>query len=279
MTTPGRSWGPVFEAGAGCTCPVIQAEPHCEAVSSIPQLIAEKRGGPDVAWLADNIRAMGKAEAHTLILRLATTSDPLGLWALHLELDRRGIPPCLRWPANTDTPQAVFITLLADLLWIARRNVGHVSRFRGWQGLFKHPAASPTWHAVAHRQFLFVSTRYGLAHWCSKGLALGDAQRKELMMLPTRSMVADRRQLNPELLANMRDRLLGHAIERPDRSGRLSPEAIASRRTRLWCVFVLAGRDHTATARHWRTLTGEALSRQAVAKQTAIVRGVLRDHG
>lgn len=267
----------LLDAPAGPPGPVIRVEPLTDDVRSISQLIAERSYRGDLARLAATIRALPATGTQTLVLRLATTADALALWAMHLELARRDIPPAQRWPANQESAQAEFITWLADLHWIAMRYPGHEPRFRGWRGVFTHPPASPAWHATAHRQYLFVRPRYSVAHWCAKGLALTEPQRRDLLAMPTNAMQADRRPLRPEQFAAIRERLLNHAVAHPDRSGMRTPEAIANRRARLWRVFVLAGRDHTATAKHWRNLTGETLSRQAIAKQISAVADVLRD--
>lgn len=253
--------------------------PALEAIKSITQLIGEKGLAGDLGRFAGAHKVLQSATSQTLIVRLESTADPLLLWALHLELDKRDIPPCLRWPVNDANEQAVFITFSADLLWFCKRNSGHLPRFRGWRGLFKNAPASAKWHATAHRQFIFISPRYSMSHWCSKGLSLTEAQRQDLMMLPTGGMVADRRQLQPAKFAETRQRLFAHAVAHPDRSSQRSSEDVANRRVGLWRLFLLSGRNQTATATHWHRLTGETLTRQAVAKQLAIVSGVLRGHG
>ncbi len=263
-----------IEALAGLDGPA-ETEPWCEAVRSVSQLIGNKKCSTDLPHFADKVKALPDASTESLVSRLETTTDPLLLWSLHLELDRRDIPPCLRWPANLDTPQNEFITFSADLLWFTKRNLFHETRFRGWRGLFLNKPASYKWHVTAHRQFLFVARRCGLAHWCSKGLALSDAQRQPLMLLPTRDMVTDRRQLKPELFATTRERLLSWSMAHRDRSGKYAPEVIAERRAKLWRVFILSGRDYTLTTRNWSKLTGETLSRQAVTKQVDSVFDVL----
>lgn len=221
---------------------------------------------------AARIRAVGSiknANAQTLVLRIATAPDPVVLWALHLRLDRLGVPPCQRWPANTDSAQNEFITLLADLLWLHRRLPNdHKAKFRGWQALLNRAPQSPEWHGHALRQYLFVSARSGIAHWVAEGLALTDAQRADTMMLPTATMRAARRRLQPAALAETERKLLDHATAHPDRAGQHQPHAIAARRLLLWRCWVLACELPGRAASHWALLTGEVLSRQRV---TAIV--------
>jgi hypothetical protein len=119
---------------------------------------------------------------------------------------------------------------------------------------------------------VYISERHGLAHWCSKGLALTDRQRTDLMTLPTKSMAADRRQLAPGAAADLLLALLADAHAHPDRSGQRQPQAIANRRAHLWQTFILAGRSMTKTAQHWALITEEPISRQALAKQVDAVR-------
>lgn len=262
---------PPLSVGEG----LAETFPTCEAVKAVPELIGEKRGDASLPYFRELVRALPSADSRTLIVRLETTTDPLLLWAMHCELDRRGIPPCLRWPSCEASQQAEFLTWLADILWFCKRNTHHRPPFRGWQGLFKHLPASTQWHKTAHRQYLFVSSRYSLAHWCAKGLALAESDRQQLMMHPTNAMRAERRQLQPEKFAAIRERVVAAAMAKPDRAARHDPGAVADRRLALWRVFVLLGRNQTATANYWELLTGNTLTRQAVSKQLGMVRDVL----
>lgn len=224
---------------------------------------------------ADRIRGIAgikNADALTLVLRIAITTDPVVLWALHLRLDRLGVPPCQRWPPNVDTLQAEFVTLLADLLWLHRRlPADHRAQYRGWRSLLAQAPRSPLWHEHALRQFRFISTRGSIAHLCAQGLALTDAQRVDTMMVPTAAMRAARRHLHPAALADLGGKLLDHAMAHPDRARQHSSQAIASRRLRLWRCWVLAGESPSRAAAAWAALTGENLTRQRV---TAIVADV-----
>lgn len=189
------------------------------------------------------------------------------LWRLHLALDQRGVQPCLRWPENVKSEQHVFVTLLADLFWFSSRHRALAPAHRGWRGLWSHAPASNGWHAAAHRQYLFVRSRYSLSHWCSKGLALTVAQRADLMTMPTTKMEADRRMLKGEPFTSICQALLDDAVAHPDRSGARTAERIANRRAQLWQVYVLSGRNVTEATRRWAVLTGEAMSRQSLCRQ------------
>ena len=193
------------------------------------------------------------------------------LWALHCELDKRDVSPCVRWPANTDTPQAEFITFLADLLWFCKRHPEHRAHFKGWRTLLKQAPASPGWHAAAHHRYLFVLPRYSLAHYCAKGMGLSDVDRDDLMSLPTNTMVADRRQLQQEKFEATRHRLLSFGAAHPDRSGLRAFDVTAQRRASLWRVYVLSRKRQAATVKNWALLSGETITRQSLARQLAII--------
>lgn len=254
----------------------LEAYPVSSTFRSISGLIADQRESHDQHRFRQLAAGINETDTRTLILRLETMTDPLLLWVAHLALDARDVPPALRWPGNQDDEQALFITWCADLLWFCRRHRGHQPRFRGWQGLFKNAPGSGNWHATAHRQFLFIAPRYSLAHWCSKGLGLTDADRVPLMTLPTNRMRADRRALDATPFADLHQQLVQHAAERPDKARQRSPYDIASRRAAMWRIFVLCDRNKTAAAAHWANLTGERLTRQAFSKQLDITNGVLR---
>jgi hypothetical protein len=277
MTTPGPSsvLTPTPDtAGTAALIGALLAPFSSPAVVSVPMLLASPVDRARRRVLIANIPA---ASTETLILRLATTEDPMVLWALHLALDNRDVPPCLRWPRNDSTEQAEFITLLADLLWLCRRlPPGHAAKYRGWRRLFDHSPNSTAWHASAHRQYLFISARGSLSHWCAEGMNLADGDRANLMMLPTSAMRTARQRLQPAALADVEAKLIEEAQRHPDKSGTHPPHAIATRRLRMWRLFVLSGELPTLTARRWSLLTGETLTRQAIAKQAGVVVDLIR---
>ena len=250
--------------------------PFSLPVASMPSLTTA--GTPsDRAARLRAIASIKGADAQTLVLRIATTTDPVVLWALHLRLDRLDVPPCQRWPTNIDNPQAEFVTLLADLLWLHRRlPAGHEAGYRGWRALLAQAPQSPVWHEHALRQFVTVARRGSLAHWCAQGLALTDAQRADTMMMPTEAMRASRRRLQPAALADLGRQLLDYAIVHPDRARQHTPQAVASRRLRLWRCWVLAGLSPGRAATAWAALTGEAITRQRLAGIVADVDDIAR---
>ena len=256
--------------------PLGLPKPFQGLFSTIPDLIAEKRSEADRARLRGMMERVKRTETTALIRWITSASESLILWELHLELDQRGISPCLRWPARDDTLQHDFITWLADMLWFAKRQRAHEPKFRGWRDLQKQLPGSEKWHATAARQFVYVHSRRSPSYWCANGLGLSDDQRQDLMTLPTTVMCAARRMLQPRAFAEIEIALLKHAISHPDRSGQYAPECIANRRSALLRTWVLSGKSPTLTAANWKALTGEQLSRQAVSKQIEIISCVTR---
>lgn len=256
--------------------PGLETYQFSDLLKSISSLIAERREGPELPRFQKLAAALVGNDTRTLIVRLETMTDPLLLWAAHLALDARDVPPSLRWPGNQDNEQAQFITWCADLFWFCKRQPAHRPLFRGWQGLFKNEPGSPPWHATAHRQFLFVAPRYSLSHWCSKGLDLSQSDRALLMMLPTNKACADRRALEGARFPELERLLLEHAAERPDKARRHPPHEVANRRAAMWRTFVLCARNQTVATAQWVNVTGERLTRQAFTKQIAVAREVQR---
>lgn len=254
--------------------------PLMDEVHSMARMLGDMRASGGLDRFKAAARALTATSTQTLILKIATATDPLALWAVHVALDKRGILPCMRWPANEDSPQMAFVTLCADLLWFSKRNPDHVPAHRGWRGLFAQnapsPVPAPSWYATAHRQYEYVAARLSVAYWCAKGLALTAAQRQELMTLPTSEMVRDRRTLHATKFAAVRESLLSHAVRHPDKSRERSPKDIAERRAALWRMYLLASCNQAATVKHWQAQTGEGITRQALAKQLDIVHEVLR---
>jgi hypothetical protein len=243
---------------------------------SIPTLVGDLRRSPAGAALASKIRAHRQYGTRTLILKLETVEDPLLLWATHRELDVRNVAPALRWPCADGDEQVQYITWCADLLWLCVRYPDLQPAFRGWRHLLTAPLGTHAWHAVAFRQYIYMAARYSTSYWTSKGLALTDTVRMELMTVPTKVMAADRRELGGARFEELRGLILDHAATRPDRSGRYRAHEVANRRAAMWRTYVLCGRRQTVATAAWTAITGEPLTRQAFAKQIAVVAELVR---
>lgn len=250
-----------------------------EPVHSIPYLLAEKRAGDDMARFGRVVAGMPAQCSQTLIVRIATTSDPLILWELHQELDRRSVPPCLRWPANKSTDQATLVTVLADLFWFAKRNPDHAPSFKNWVKFLKLKPGSDAWHSKIY-EILMHMRHSNLASQGTKALALDDTQRRELMMFPSSRMGIARRELQPTRFAEIEATLHSHAHAHPDKDReRNNPATLAARRARLWRVSVLTGHAHTTTAKYWELLTGEAIARRMIPRRIEAIKTALKSWG
>ncbi len=269
LTMSGRTVPGLDESGA----PVA---PDFPCVKGIPQLVREKSCSSDLARFRQSVQSMESAPTPQLLLRLESTVDPLRLWALHLQLERRQIPPCLRWPPRADSEQMLFLSVLADLRWICFRLPPRRPKFRGWRGLYSHTPGTPAWHSVAHRQLSWIMQRgYSLAHHCSKGLALTDSERQHLLMLPTNAMAAERRQLVGSAFKSVRESLLSDAMAYPDKSGRRSAPDVASRRAAIWRTYLLSHRSKVLTAERLALIGCASMSRQALTKQIEAIERAL----
>lgn len=237
-----------------------------DCIKSISQLITEKRGCLRAADFSDVVRRLPTTPTRRLILHVGTTTDPLLLWARHLELDRRDIAPCLRWPQADDAaPQLAFVTWLADIYWLAKRCPDHDPTYARWRNLFRYTPAEEKWHRTAR----WIYRPHKRHYYYSRGLGLSDEQRQPLMTMQTNSMRADRGILNR--LPDLRDQIRLFADEHPDKSGRRSPEELAERRGLLLRLYLLAGRNQSTTVRYLEQLTGEQITRQALRKQLAMI--------
>lgn len=251
--------------------------PRVEVVHSIARLIAEKRSGGDLDRFKKAVLALRSSDTLTLILRIATTSDALLFWAIHVTLDKRDIQPCLRWPKNDSTPQMEFITWLADVHWFAKRNPGHTPLFRSWQRLLLEDANTPAWRERGYRIFVSMYGHQNLSAYGSRGLALTSAQRQPMMMFASSKMATARLQLQPARFALAREILYSAAVTRPDKSRLHSPESIAGRRAGLWRVSILSGHSPAATLQNWKLLTGESVTRQVISSRLTAIKTALKN--
>lgn len=240
----------------------------------VPGLLARKRGQELERF---NLRVAALAVRDTMDLRasVGTCADPAMLWALHMELMRRGIPPILRglrpWHLGT---QGRLIEFGADMAWIAATDPGHRGRSGLVRALLKTRWGSDGWWPLVLRQF----GRSGNVRGLVLALGLSDGQRLHLRTLQT----ATRARLFERLHGDGFGQLVG-SIETalraaPDKSGRTDPRATAIRRAQLWRVHRLLNEGPAGTAYAWGKLSGEVLARWQVARQLAAMKGVALAH-
>ena len=212
--------------------------------------------------LAATLLTVAHEATPALLQRIATTEDALVLWAAHLALDSRDVPPCLRWPKRDDRPQFAYLVWLADVLWFTRRNRQHKPLFNRWAGLFTNEPCSDHWHKVALWVF---KSHHKVGYYHSKGLGLSDSQRQPLMCLVSNAMRRDRKLL--DRLTELRERIWLNAAKHPDRSNQRTAAEVAGSRAELLRLFVLAGWNRTLAVDFLKKLTGRTLSRQAFSRQ------------
>ena len=235
-------------------------------IDSFARLVANKTASGGLSGFKAKARAMPDQSTQSLIASIATTSDALTLWAIHLQLEKRSIAPAQRWPGNTGTDQMLFVTWCADLSWFIKHHPTHKPRFKNWQHLFRLKPCGAAWLEKCYWLFSQTSTTHGrsTAYKTSRALALTDSQRLDLVTVPTRAMVKDRAVLGSENLESIRARLMRFACLHPDKAGIHTPTEVSNQRTALYLVHALSGKHAPTTARNWQALTGKAITRQTV---------------
>lgn len=205
-----------------------------------------------------------------LLRRISTAYNPVTLWALHAELDARGIPPCLRPDQQIDTEQARFVSVLADLLWLAKRHPGHRTLTKRVRRILNGEPNVIAWHKAALWTYqLALGQPYTLAKW----LALTPEQRHLTATMPTRDQAIKRNAL-PDQLTKIHNKLLDHARAHPDRSGTTEPCELAKRRTELLRVFLLLDRDRKRTHRYMQEVAGFKSSINALNLQLQTIAAI-----
>lgn len=249
----------------------VDAEEAAECgLFTVPALVARKRG-PELERF--NARVAALAERGTLDLRasVGTSPDPAALWALHMELMRRGIPPVLRGPRPWHLgQQGRFVEFASDVAWVMATDPGHRGRYGLAKAIFKTGWGTDGWWALMLRQFGRAGNVRGLV----LALGLSDVQRQHLRTLQTAQRARLFEKLHGPSFGRLLDCIETALRHRPDKSGQTDPRTTATRRAQLWRVHRLLGDGPTGTAYAWKVLSGEALTRQQVARQLAAVEEV-----
>lgn len=260
---------------AGDECERAES-PRRESIHSLPALRVAREANPAL-WRAfqTSSETLPAHSTATLITRIETTSDPLLLWEIHLELERRGIHPIFRHPKNHGTGQLRYITWLGDVHWFTRQNPTHRPYFDTWRRLFS--PITDSWHATAASIFEFGWIRHKSATYYARGLALDDDDRRPLMTIKTSRQSARKRQLdNAE---DMRHAITSHAMVNPDKSGKRTPGDIARRRYRIWKTYVLADQSERTATRMFNAIYGEEIERRNFVKQLETIDQAWREFG
>lgn len=259
---------------AGATAPAPpKPAPWVDNLKSIPDLkqavmAAAKADPQGSAFLERSIAGIADQDTPTLLLRLQTVEHPLIAWALHMHLDARDIPPCLRhrMPEIPGMPgQSEFIATLADLQWIVTRHPDHTVKNRRMRGVFKHPVRDERWHDAAIWAYRRARAR-DRTYMLASHLALTDAMRCHTLTMPTSAQSKARRALR-ERLPDITDATIADCLLRPDKSGLTTPQAVADRRALFVSTFVLLGRSQTQTVDYLLRASRITITRQALFRQ------------
>jgi hypothetical protein len=252
-------------------------EDEREVIRSIPSLKAARQA-QKAPWRAfqESVEALVLADTPTLIARIETTADPLVLWAIHLELGRRKIPPAFRYPKNDSTDQARFVTWLADVHWHTRRNPATKEVHKSWKRLFA--IADDSWHTTARSVYVFAWGCSRKPGYYAARLALEDEHRLDLMTMKTSRQVTRQRQLYQA--SEMHHAIASHATAN---AGRLSKDRRATDTTRdryrIWKTYLIADKSPTRTAAMFTAIYGENMTRQKVQKQMAAITQAWKEYG
>jgi len=205
----------------------------------------------------------------TLLARIATTADPVKLWHLHMELDRRSVPPCARHPTRDETPMLGFVSWLADVLWIMSHYPGHCPSYQQWENAFRLAIDGEQWHRTMLWHYV-KNTRPKKPHYYVKGLGLSERQRQPLLVLqnekarPIRRLLAD--------VSRHAAALMEHAHKHPDKAGQHPPKEVALRRLAVLRCYLMAAGNSTLACELLALLTGESMSRPFLIRQMEKVR-------
>lgn len=250
----------------------LDAEEAAECgLFSVPKLVARKRG-PELERF--NARVAALAERGTLDLRtsVGTCADPAMLWALHMALMGRGLPPILRgqrpWHLGA---QGRLVEFAADVAWLQSTDPGHRGRYGPAQAILRTPWGTDGWWRLVLRQFGRSSSDVrGLV----LALGLTEPQRLHLRTVQTAPRARVFERLHGDGFGQLVDCIETALRVAPDKSGRTDPRATAVRRAQLWRVHRLMGGGPAATAHTWGRLSGEVLARWQVARQLAAVKDI-----
>lgn len=253
----------------------VSGDDEPQAVSPLDLMLREiaKPGGMEQLkeW-TDAIKAKSTPD---LLLDVSVTGNPIRLWLLHVALDARDVPPCLRTTREA-THEMFYLTWLADVLWFAKRLKNHKVVGKQHRKLFQcaTPARDRKWHQAAlfafdngHANNGFLARRFGF-------LGLPSRTREQGAVFKSPSMTAQRTILSA--LPEYRERIVAHLLNHPDKAGRHTAESIADRRIKMLRCYVLSGKSATIGNRYFQMITGEAITRQVFERQIETTYDIVR---
>lgn len=240
----------------------------------VPGLVARKRGA-ELERFDARVAALAGRDTMDLRASVGTCADPAMLWALHMELMTRGVPPILRGPRPWHLgTQGRLVEFGADVAWLAATDPGHGGRYGRARAILKSKWGSGDWWRLVLRQF----GRSGDVRALVLAFGLSEPQRLHLRTVQTSARARQFERLHGDGFGQLVGAIESALLERPDRSGRTDPRATAVRRAQLWRVHRLLGVGPAGTASTWARLSGEKLERWQVARQLAAVEPVALAH-
>lgn len=246
-------------AGLGDTSPIQAHRAALDGLESGTDLRQEKRKQAlECASLANLKKSLRKA---------AEAMNEGGAMLVSRELTRRGIAPAFRGiPVRNDpwwqhpTDETAFILLFADLEWLSVRYPEHKAASQHTQKALKPEKleAMARWlHWDGNRQGAQIASR----------LRLEVAQQRELTYV--QFWIVQQWIENLELRLPAAEAAIWRDINsRPWKTDSLK-EATAKRRLDIWHCAQLAYQKPQRAADFYRMMTGEEITRQAIANQMA----------
>jgi len=249
-----------------------------QAFKTYPELLAGMGRAEKGRHEAMVAALAGEKVAANLCTRIRTATDPAMLWPIHRELANRGIPPILRGPRHRHGLQGDFLDFAADLqwLWELYRYVMEPKRKLA-QAIMKVKPDDATWWELVKKLYAYQTTR-NAAH-AAIALNLGTDLRRHLRNIQTTTTRRLFDDMHDDRFGQLFDELTSDALTKPDKAPadkRRTPEAIASRRARLFRTHVLYGGSLRDTARCWEKLTGEKPSLATIHKSVGLTESTFK---
>lgn len=195
-------------------------------------------------------------------------------------LTKRGIPPCFRLDHHAPPPTTIeqrFDLLLADLRWLRREYPNHSKAVRYRRCKVLLTGSDRLFHAEA--EYAFWQGKRP-AWRIVQSLSLTECQQLDCVWL--RSAPIKKRDAATQAMRDMVFKALQDDLRAVRRTSAFSDDdAYASliRRHALWLCARMTDGGPTETARRFRQLTGEGITRQTCQKQLGKIHVALKKNG
>lgn len=225
-------------------------------VKTYPELVASM-GEADRVRHEAKVAPLADLDIPSLCTRLETATDPAMMWPIHQEFYRRAIPPILRGPWHRQGRQGNFLDFAADVQHLQLHYPTHKPRNRLVRAIWKLQPGTPDWWGLLRKQFEQPSHS---TRAVSIAFTLDSEMRSHLRTVHTADTRRLFHDLHGERFGELLDVLTRQVAEKPDKAGLMTPEAIASRRARIFRAHRLMSASYRETCSVWMAITGERLS-------------------